>query len=66
MEAKRRPSRLGRASTGSHSTKIGRLIADNQLRAVFQPIVDVATGKVFAYEALARTTAPEFKPTRNV
>jgi EAL domain-containing protein (putative c-di-GMP-specific phosphodiesterase class I) len=28
---------------------------------VFQPVVDLKTGKIFAYEALARTKAPEFE-----
>ena len=40
---------------------IRRVIAGRELRIVFQPVVDLKTRKVFAYEALARTQAPEFE-----
>ena len=39
---------------------IRRVIAAREVRIVFQPVVDLKTRKVFAYEALARTSAPEF------
>ena len=44
----------------SHSTAaaLRRLIDERALHIVYQPIVDVATGALFAYEALAR--APTF------
>lgn len=42
-------------------SKVSQMIEGNQLRAVFQPIVDLLTNRVFAYEALARTSSPAFK-----
>ncbi len=36
------------------------MIDTRQVHVVFQPIVDLKTQKIFAYEALARTKAPEF------
>ena len=39
---------------------IRRVIAERQVHVVFQPVVDLKTRKIFAYEALARTKAPEF------
>jgi len=39
---------------------IRRVISEREVRIVFQPVVDLKTRKVFAYEALARTSAPEF------
>jgi EAL domain-containing protein (putative c-di-GMP-specific phosphodiesterase class I) len=39
---------------------IQRVIATQQIHVVFQPLVDLKTKAVFAYEALVRTTAPEF------
>ena len=39
---------------------IRRVIASREVHVVFQPVVDLRTRKVFAYEALARTKAPEF------
>jgi EAL domain-containing protein (putative c-di-GMP-specific phosphodiesterase class I) len=40
---------------------IRRVIAERDLFVVYQPLVDLRSQKVFAYEALARTRAPEFK-----
>ena len=37
-----------------------RVIDERELFCVFQPIVDLRTQKIFAYESLARTKAPEF------
>ncbi|MEZ4398809.1 MAG: EAL domain-containing protein [Kofleriaceae bacterium] len=39
---------------------IHRVIAAGEVFVVYQPVVDLRTRRVFAYEALARTTAPEF------
>jgi len=39
---------------------IRRVIEEREVRVVFQPVVDLKTRKAFAYEALARTSAPEF------
>jgi EAL domain-containing protein (putative c-di-GMP-specific phosphodiesterase class I) len=36
------------------------VIAQREVFVVYQPLVDLKTHKVFAYEALARTKAPEF------
>ena len=36
------------------------MIDQREVRVVYQPVVDLKTQKVFAYEALARTKAPEF------
>jgi len=49
------------AGANREQSRIGKMIDSNQLRAVFQPIVDLLTNRVFAYEALARTSAPGFK-----
>jgi EAL domain-containing protein (putative c-di-GMP-specific phosphodiesterase class I) len=40
---------------------IHRVISERDVMCVFQPVVDLKTGKIFAYEALARTKAPEFE-----
>ncbi|HEX5064359.1 MAG TPA: EAL domain-containing protein [Kofleriaceae bacterium] len=40
---------------------IARVIEDRDCFCVFQPLVDLRTQKVFAYEALARTKAREFE-----
>jgi EAL domain-containing protein (putative c-di-GMP-specific phosphodiesterase class I) len=37
-----------------------RVVEEGRLRVVYQPIYQLKTGKVFAYEALARVDAPEF------
>src|SRR6478752_9138857 len=39
---------------------IHRVISERDVFCAFQPIVDLKTGKTFAYESLARTKAPEF------
>lgn len=39
----------------------GQLLRKQDLSVVFQPIVRLATGKVFAYEALTRCSVPEYK-----
>jgi EAL domain-containing protein (putative c-di-GMP-specific phosphodiesterase class I) len=40
---------------------IHRVISERDAMCVFQPVVDLKTGRIFAYEALARTKAPEFE-----
>ncbi len=39
---------------------VERVIQERLLRVVYQPIYQLKTGEVFAYEALARVDAPEF------
>jgi EAL domain-containing protein (putative c-di-GMP-specific phosphodiesterase class I) len=39
---------------------IRRVIDQREVHIVYQPLVDLRTTKTFAYEALARTRAPEF------
>ncbi|MFV0314356.1 MAG: EAL domain-containing protein, partial [Anaerotignum sp.] len=43
-----------------NSEAINRLIDDKLVRFAFQPIVDLKTGEIFAYEALMRPLTPEF------
>src|SRR5258707_14320367 len=37
-----------------------RRLTTSELKVVFQPIVDMATGQVFAHEALVRPLVPEY------
>lgn len=37
-----------------------RVLAERELTVVYQPLVDLKTRKIFAYEALVRTTAADF------
>jgi EAL domain-containing protein (putative c-di-GMP-specific phosphodiesterase class I) len=46
---------------GSGILRSTRLITTNDIDMVFQPIVSIATGKLFALEALVRCKWPEFK-----
>ncbi len=39
---------------------MARALAENAISVVFQPIVEIATGTTFAFEALARSKAKEF------
>lgn len=39
---------------------VDRVLEQRQVQVVYQPIYELKTGRVFAYEALARTNAPEF------
>lgn len=48
----------GLVAPGSNSV---RAIQESDMRVVFQPIVNLGTGKTFAYEALARCTLPSFE-----
>jgi len=40
---------------------IGKMVEPDDLSVVFQPIVDMATGELFAYEALVRCRVPQLK-----
>ncbi len=52
--------RLTQWVKGPSPSPIERVIAQREATIVYQPIVDLRTSAVFGYEALARTTAPEF------
>lgn len=54
---------FGRSATpkASGDASIREVIAARAVSIAYQPIVDVNTGKVFAYEALARSKSPAFK-----
>ncbi len=44
-----------------NSEAINRLIDERLIKFAFQPIVDIKTGEIFAYEALMRSLTPEFR-----
>jgi len=46
---------------GDSMIALNRLIAPDDLSVVFQPIVDMTTMEIFAYEALTRCKKPEYK-----
>jgi EAL domain-containing protein (putative c-di-GMP-specific phosphodiesterase class I) len=50
-----------RATKSPLGEAIRRVIDARDCFSVFQPLVDLRTQKIFAYEALARTKAPEFE-----
>ncbi len=54
---------FGRSQSAKTSTKssIRDVIAARAVSIAYQPIVDVHTGKIFAFEALARSKSPDFK-----
>ena len=52
---------MQRATKTPLGDAIRRVIAARDTFCVFQPLVDLRTQKVFAYESLARTKAPEFE-----
>jgi EAL domain-containing protein (putative c-di-GMP-specific phosphodiesterase class I) len=43
------------------SLAIRRVLDNREVRVVYQPVVDLRTQRVFAYEALVRSKAPEFE-----
>jgi EAL domain-containing protein (putative c-di-GMP-specific phosphodiesterase class I) len=49
-------------ATGRESNFFERLVKPEDLSAVFQPIVSLDTGELFAYEALVRCSIPTFTP----
>ena len=55
----------GKSPQSSHSSgdKVGihKVLADRAIMVVYQPLVDLRTKKIFAYEALVRSKVPEFK-----
>lgn len=53
---------LTRAGTSPRrpTSPIRRVLDARDVRVVYQPLVDLRTKKVFAYEALARSKSPEF------
>ncbi len=50
------PSQTDPALTG-----IRKVLADKAINVVYQPLVDLRTKKIFAYEALVRSKVPEYK-----
>ncbi len=52
-------SALGLGGAPKPSSPISVLLAERRAKAVFQPIVDLAEKRTFAYEALARSLVPE-------
>ena len=51
---------MRRASIAPPVSPIRKLMAAKAFRAVYQPVVDLKTRKIFAYEALVRSTSPDF------
>lgn len=51
---------MRRASVAPPVSPIRKLMAAKAFRAVYQPVVDLKTRKIFAYEALVRSTSPDF------
>ncbi len=49
-----------------NSELINRLIDEKLIRFAFQPIVNIKTGEIYAYEALMRPLIPEFKSPLDV
>lgn len=55
------PSRVPVVDDASSSlSPIRRVLAERNVFVVFQPVVDLKTDKIFAYEALVRTKSPHF------
>jgi EAL domain-containing protein (putative c-di-GMP-specific phosphodiesterase class I) len=51
-----------RSRNGSiDSERVPAVLAQGELRVVYQPIVDLRARRVFAYEALVRSTSPHFQ-----
>lgn len=48
--------------TGAVRTRVTELLESDALHAVFQPIVDLASGQVVAYESLARVHGSKLRP----
>lgn len=54
----------GRAPGSHHNSRMSMLpgvLQKGDLKSVFQPIVDLQSLRVFAYESLLRSTSPDFK-----
>src|SRR5689334_11666905 len=52
---------FGKPAPESAPTPIDQVLNERLVFSVFQPIVDLSTQKVFAYEALARCRMPELQ-----
>jgi EAL domain-containing protein (putative c-di-GMP-specific phosphodiesterase class I) len=52
VESQVRPA--GAYGTGEHAAELDRLLGVGDIKSVFQPIVELDTGRTVAYEALAR------------
>jgi EAL domain-containing protein (putative c-di-GMP-specific phosphodiesterase class I) len=52
---------VGRPTKPIVDQPIRRAIAERAMKIVYQPVVDIRTRKIFAYEALARPIGPDFK-----
>ena len=46
---------------GSPQSNIPRVLQRGGLRCVYQPLIELDTGRVFAYEALARSSSPHWE-----
>jgi len=51
---------MSRPTPSVREGSVRRAIENRQISVVFQPVVDLQTQQIFAYEALTRTSAPEF------
>ena len=51
---------LGRARSANSDSSFDTVLHEQQVRIVYQPIVDLRTHAVFAYEGLARSLSPRF------
>ena len=51
---------VSRTTTKSRPSAIRRVIESRDVFVVYQPLVDLRSGKIFAYESLARTKSPDF------
>ena len=51
---------MSRPTEAVRADSVQRAIQNGQITVVFQPVVDLSTQQLFAYEALTRTSAPEF------
>lgn len=53
-------SRNGASEGGRTTVAIRRLLDTRDLKVVYQPVVNLKTKKIFAYEALVRSKSPDF------
>ena len=60
------PRPEGNASTRDSFFSFRALVSPEELSVVFQPIVDMQDGKLFAHEALVRCSRPELPEAENV
>lgn len=55
-----RSTRRPPSASMNGASPVEQLVANKELFVMFQPVVDLRNGKVFAYEALVRSTSPSF------